>query len=154
MPFVAHLYWYVVVAPTPRKLPNVLGMDDPSAFSVGENVAAVLPESTSRIPVLLPVLAGNWVRIEEGTVNVLAPTVVTQMNVVEVVTALLPLPVVAEEEPTISSVSEALPPVQLRVSGELRGTAAGRPPVTVIAEARVSEVLKEPTSLPPAPFKV
>ena len=44
----------------------------------------------------------------------------------------------------ISTRSEALPPVQLRVSPALRVTVVGKPPVTVSGEARVIEVLNDP----------
>ena len=151
MHFLVNLYWYAGELPTPTKLPKVLGILDPSAFRVAVNVAVLFPESTRSDPVAV---AGNWVRIEEGTVNVFAPAVVIQMNSVEVVTWLAPVPVLVEEAPTISSISDALPPVQLIVRGELRTTVVGKPPVTVIAVASVSEVLNEPTSLPPAPANV
>src|SRR5437899_183119 len=77
-----------------------------------------------------------------------------QMNRVEVVVALLPVPDVAEEMPKISTESEALPPVQLIVSGELRFTEPGRPPVTVSGDARLSEALNDPTSGPPPPLRL
>src|ERR1039457_4281490 len=100
-------------------------MDDPSALRVAENVAEVLKEATSRIPTLVPVVAGNWLRIEAGTVNVPAPTVVTQRNSLEVVTWVAPLPVEVETAPTISTEFDAMPPVQLIVRGELRTTLVG-----------------------------
>ena len=89
-----------------------------------------------------------------GTVNVCCPAVVRQTNVTEVVTALVPVPVVDEVEPMISTRSDELPPVQLIVRGELRFTVVGSPPVTVSGEARVSEVLNEPTSVPPLPARL
>jgi hypothetical protein len=141
-------------APIPRKLPNVLGIACPFAFSVGENVAELLPEATSRRPVLVPVVAGNWLRTEAGTVNVFCPAVVRQMNSVVLVTALVPVPVVVPELPMISTISDALPPVQLSVRGELRLTVVGKALDRVSGEARVSEVLNDPTSLPPAPLKL
>jgi hypothetical protein len=129
-------------------------MADPSAFRVAENVAEVLKEATSRIPTLVPVVAGNWLRIEAGTVNVPAPTVVTQRNSVVVLTKVLPVPVEVETAPTISTLSDAMPPVQLRVRGELRTTLVGKGADRVSGEPRVSDVLNDPTSLPPVPFKV
>src|SRR5258708_16947521 len=135
------------------KLPKVLGMLDPSAFKGAVNLVERLPEATSRRPGLLGVVCCNWLRIEAGTVNVFCPAVVRQMNVDVLVTALLPVPEVAEVEPMISTRSEALPPVQLTVSPALRVTVLGKPPVTVSGEARVIELLNVPTSLPPAPLK-
>ena len=146
------IYWYAGVEPTPTQLPKVLGIVDPSDFRVGENVEPMLPEATSSRLALSPVVAGNWVRIDAGTVNVLWPTVVIQMNIVSVVTALVPVPDVAEEDPLISTRSDAFPPVQLRVRPALRVTEEGNPPVTVSGEASASEVLNVPTSAPPAPF--
>lgn len=99
-------------------------------------------------------VAGNWLRIEAGTVNVLWPAVVIQMNEDVLVTALLPVPVVVPELPMISTISDGLPPFQLRVSPALRVMVAGKSPVMVSGEARVSEVLNDPTSSPAAPFKV
>ena len=122
-----------------------------SALRVVENVVDRLPEATSREPVLV---LGNWVRIDAGTVNVFCPAVVRQMKVVVLVTVLLPLPEVEEEEPMISTRSDALPPVQLRVSPALFVTVLGKPPVTDSADARAIEALNDPTSLPPAPFRV
>ena len=90
------------------------------------NVLETLPEATSRRPGLLLVVAGNWLRIDAGTVNVFCPAVVRQMKVDELVTALLPVPDVVEVEPMISTRSEALPPVQLRVSPALRVTDGGQ----------------------------
>ena len=106
------------------------------------------------MPGLAAVVTYICPRIEAGTVNVPCPAVVRQMNVAELVTALLPVPVLFEVEPIISTESEALPPVQLIVSGELRLTVFGRPPVTLNGIGSVSEVLNVPTSLPPAPFNV
>src|SRR5260370_22133178 len=136
------------------KLPKTPGICEPSAFSGAVNVVERLPEATSRRPGLLLVVACNWLRIEAGTVNVFCPAVVRQMKVDVLVTALLPVPVVADVEPTISTRSDALPPVQFTVSPALRVTVEGKPPVTVSGEAMLIEVLNVPTSLPPAPFKV
>jgi uncharacterized protein (DUF111 family) len=144
----------VGVLATPTKLPKVPEIVDPSAFRVAGNVAEVLKEATSRIPVLLPVVAGNWVRIEAGTVNVPAPAVVTQRNSVVVVTSLLPVPVEVVTPPMISTIFEAMPPVQLIVRGELRTTLVGKGADRVSGAPRVSDVLNDPTSLPPAPVKV
>ena len=95
---------------TPTKLPKVLGIADPSALRVAENVAELLPESTASDPV---VVAGNWLRIETGTVNVFAPAVVTKMNVDELVT-LLPTGLVA------------MPPICWRSPAGQVGTARAR----------------------------
>src|SRR5260370_22000080 len=135
------------------KLPEIRGMVGASGFSGGVNVVEKLPEATSRSPGLVLVVACNWLRTEAGTVNVFCPAVVRQMKVDVLVTALLPVPVVAEVEPMISTRSEACPPVQLTVSPALRVTVLGKPPVTVSGEARVIEVLNVQTSLPPAPLK-
>jgi hypothetical protein len=54
----------------------------------------------------------------------------------------------------IATVSLAFPPVQLNCRGWLRVTVAGRPPVTVRGDPNVSELLKLPTLVPPAPFKL
>ena len=70
------------------------------------------------------------------------------------VIVLAPVPELVEVEPMISTRSEALPPVQLRVRGALRLTVEGKPPVMVSGDARVSDVVNDPTSAPPAPFKV
>jgi hypothetical protein len=138
------------VLPTPRKLPKVLGIVDPSDFRVGENVAEVLPEATSRRPV---VAAGNWVRIEAGTVNVLAPAVVIQKNVVELVTWLAPVPVLVEEADDLHHIRRiAAGPVDSQGrAADHRGGQAARDGER---RARASEVLNDPTSVPPAPFKV
>src|SRR5215475_10919752 len=120
----------------------------PPALSEAVNGTGVPPEATAREPV---VVAGSCWRTEAGTVKVPAPAVVRQMNEVLVVTRLLPVPVEVEDEPMISTTSEELPPVQLRVSGLPRFTVAGRPPVTVIGGARFIATLNVPTSVPPAP---
>ena len=137
----------------PIKFPKVLGIADPSAFRVGENVVELLAEYISRSPVTLGRVAGNWVRTELGTVNVFCPAVVIQMNSPTVVIALFPWPVVIEDSPRISTWSDALPPVQLRIKGELRVIVVGKGFDRVSGEGSVSEALNGPTSLPPAPLK-
>ena len=125
-------------------------MLEPSAFKGAVNAVGLVPDATSRVPVV----AGSCQRIAVGTVNVFCPAVVRQMNSVEVVVMLVPVPELAEEMPTISTRSVAFPPVQLSVSGVLRFTEPGKPPVTVSADARVRFALKDPTSRPPAPLIV
>jgi len=106
------------------------------------------PEASSSM--VLVVAAGNCVKIEDGTVKVCCPAVVVQVNVVVVVTP----EVVELEDPTISKKSVGFPPVQLSVSGWLRTTVAGKPPVTTRGAPTVTDAVNLPTSLPPAPFNV
>ena len=145
------LYWYAGAAPVPTKLVKAPVSIEPPAFSGAVNVTGVTPEATVSEPVAAAVI---WVSTEGGTVNVRCPALVTQMKVEELVTALVPVPVVLEVPPMISTRSDALPPVQLIVRGELRTTVEGKPPVTVSALASPSEVVNDPTSAPPAPVKV
>jgi hypothetical protein len=76
------------------------------------------------------------------------------MNEVMLVTPLLPAPVVVEVAPWIHTVSDGLPPVQLRVRGELRMTVVGKGLDRVSGEGRVSETLNDPTSAPPDPLRL
>jgi hypothetical protein len=55
---------------------------DPPATSGAVNVVPKFPEDTSRFGELDEVDAGNWLRIEDGTVKVPCPAVVMQTNVV------------------------------------------------------------------------
>jgi hypothetical protein len=62
------------------KLVNVPPSIDPPAFNGAVNVA-VAPDATFRKPEsVAAVVAGIWLRIEAGTVKVLWPAVVRQMN--------------------------------------------------------------------------
>jgi hypothetical protein len=142
---------------TPSSARNVALLMDPPAVNGAEN--RLLPdvglglEKTPRKPVPVPaamaavVTAGNWFRMEAGTVKVPGPAVVIQPKVA--------MPVeVDPEEPIISTKSVELPPVQFRVRPEFRVTEEGSPPVIVSRVPRVREALNGPTSLPPAPFRV
>ena len=120
-------YWYAGLLPVPTKLVKKAESRLPPAFNGAEKLAST-PEARTRLPGLVAVVAGTWFRIEAGTVNVLCPAVVRQMKVVEVTTALAPVPVVLEEPPMISTRSEALPPVQFKVRPALRVTVVGKPP--------------------------
>ena len=153
-PFGVRSYCQVTWAPVPTKLEKTPVTEPPILGSVAVKVELKLPVATSRRPGLLAAEAGNWPSTEVGTVNVPGATVVRQMKLTEVVTALLPVPVVVEELPTISTESEGLPPVQLRVRAVPRFTLLGKPPVTVSGEESVSDTLNDPTSGPTPPFKV
>src|SRR5437763_1073581 len=94
-------YCQVTCAPAPTKFAKV-PLSDPPIFGSGAvNVELALPEPKLRMPMLLPVVAGNWLRIDVGTVNVPAPAVVKQLNVADVTVVLAPVPVEVEDEPTI-----------------------------------------------------
>jgi hypothetical protein len=111
-------------------------IEPPALGSVAVKVEEKDPEATSREPGLVLVVAGNWLRIDAGTVKVFCPAVVRQMNVLELVTALVPVPVVMKEPPMISTV-RGIAAGQLRVRPALRFTVLGNPPVTMSGEPRV-----------------
>src|ERR1035437_2119412 len=92
--------------------------------------------------------------MDAGTVNPPLPAVVMQVNVVSSTVEFGKLPVFVKDWPLITTRSDALPPVQLRVRPALRVMEEGIPPVTTRGGPRVSDALNCPTSLPPAPFNV
>ena len=144
-------YWYVGFEPVPTKLAKIPESRLPPAFSGALNVL-VTPEATMRLPPWL--VAGSCESTDEGTVKVRCPAFVRQINEVDVVTAVAPVPEVVEEPPTISTRSLAFPPVQLMVRGWLRFTLVGSAGLTVRGVPMVIDALKLPTSVPPAPFTV
>src|ERR1035437_6416855 len=103
------LYWYAGVPTIPTELLKPPESIAPPAFREAVNRTGATVEVTMRDPVAV---AGNWLRIEAGTVNVLWPAVVIQMNADELVTVVLPVPVEVEEPPVMSTKSAALAPVQ------------------------------------------
>src|SRR5207253_7018498 len=112
---------------------------DPPAVKGAVNVplpaVGFMVEKTLRKPPVVPLAftatAGNWLRIEAGTVKVPGPAVVKHTNVHTSVTAAVPVPVVVLDEPMISTRSDASPPVQLRVRPALLVTMDGNPPAIV-----------------------
>jgi hypothetical protein len=126
---------------------------EPPAVSGALKLEGVGPDSTASIPpdpVALAVTAGNCDSTEDGTVKVPEPAVVKQIK--DVVVVFDPEPVLAD--PKISTRSDGLPPVQLRVRPELLVTVEGSPPVMFRGDPMVIDALKEPTSLPPPPLIV
>jgi len=79
------------------------------------------------------------------------PAVVVQTNPVAVVISLAPVPVVIVEVPLISTASDAMPPVHLRVNPALSVTVVGKGLLRASGGPMVIEVLNGPTSLPPEP---
>ena len=80
----------------------------PSALTPTVKVAGWGPAITLKDP-LNPFELGNCCKIDEGTVKLPAPTVVTQTKSALLVTAVKPPPDVELDEPMISSRSEAFP---------------------------------------------